>query len=80
VGEFFHALRVFGDQLTDVGWLAVAVALALQLAKLFVRSIAWRNILQASYPETRVPGGPVLGAYLAGVGVNSIVPGARATW
>ena len=75
MGEFFHALRVFGDQLTDVGWLAVAVALALQLAKLFVRSIAWRNILQASYPETPVPRRPVLGAYLAGVGVNSIVPG-----
>ena len=75
MGEFFHALRVFGDQLTDVGWLAVAVALALQLAKLVVRSIAWRNILQASYPETPVPRRPVLGAYLAGVGVNSIVPG-----
>jgi uncharacterized membrane protein YbhN (UPF0104 family) len=75
VGEFFHALKVFGDQLTDVGWLAVVVALALQLAKLVVRSIAWRNILQAAYPETPVPRRPVLGAYLAGVGVNSIVPG-----
>jgi glycosyltransferase 2 family protein len=75
VGEFFHAVRVFGEQLTDVGWLAVTIALALQLAKLFVRSIAWRNILQASYPETPVPRRPVLGAYLAGVGVNSIVPG-----
>jgi glycosyltransferase 2 family protein len=75
MGEFFHALRVFGDQLTDVGWLAVAIALGLQAAKLLVRSIAWRNILQASYPDTRIPRRPVLGAYLAGVGVNSIVPG-----
>src|SRR5262249_25852788 len=75
VGEFFHALKVFGDQLADVGWFAVAIALALQLAKMVVRSIAWRNILQASYPETRVPQRPVLGAYLAGVGVNSIIPG-----
>jgi uncharacterized membrane protein YbhN (UPF0104 family) len=75
VGEFFHAVRVFGDQLTDIGWLAVAIALGLQLAKLLVRSIAWRNILQASYPSTPIPRRPVLGAYLAGVGVNSIVPG-----
>jgi uncharacterized membrane protein YbhN (UPF0104 family) len=75
VGEFFHAVKVFGDQVTDVGWLAVAIALGLQLAKLFVRSIAWRNILQASYPKTPISQRSVLGAYLAGVGVNSIVPG-----
>src|SRR5262249_32654124 len=75
MGEFFHALKVFGDQVTDVGWLALTIALALQLAKLLVRSVAWRNILQASYPETPIPRRPVLGAYLAGVGVNSIVPG-----
>ena len=75
MGEFFHAVKVFGDQLADVGWFAVAIALTLQLAKLFVRSIAWRNILKASYPETAVPRRPVLGAYLAGVGVNSIIPG-----
>jgi uncharacterized membrane protein YbhN (UPF0104 family) len=75
VGEFFHAVKVFGDQLTDIGWLSVAIALGLHLVKLFVRSIAWRNILQASYPETPIPRRPVLGAYIAGVGVNSIVPG-----
>ena len=75
MGEFFHALKVFGDQVTDVGWLALTIALVLQLAKLLVRSVAWRNILQASYPETPIPRRPVLGAYLAGVGVNSIVPG-----
>jgi uncharacterized protein (TIRG00374 family) len=75
VGEFFHAVRVFGEQLAGVGWLALTIALGLQLAKLFVRSIAWRNILRASYPSTPIPRRPVLGAYLAGVGVNSIVPG-----
>ena len=75
MGEFFHAVKVFGDQVTDVGWLAVAIALGLQFAKLFVRSIAWRNILQASYPKTPIPQRSVVGAYLAGVGVNSIVPG-----
>lgn len=75
MGEFFHAVRIFGEQLAGVGWLALTIALGLQLAKLFVRSIAWRNILRASYPSTPIPRRPVLGAYLAGVGVNSIVPG-----
>jgi glycosyltransferase 2 family protein len=75
VGEFFHALRVFFDQLASVGWGALAIALLLHLAKVAVRTIAWRNILQAAYPEAQVRLRPVFGAYVAGVGVNSIVPG-----
>jgi uncharacterized membrane protein YbhN (UPF0104 family) len=75
VGEFFHAVRVFGEQITGVGWLALAIALGLHFLKILVRTFAWRNILQASYPELRVPWRPVCGAYIAGVGVNSIVPG-----
>jgi uncharacterized membrane protein YbhN (UPF0104 family) len=75
VGEFFHALRVFFDQLASVSWAALAIALALHFAKVAVRTVAWRNILRAAYPETKVPLRPVFGAYVAGVGVNSIVPG-----
>src|ERR671934_2105790 len=75
VGEFFHALRVFFDQLASVGWTSLAIALGLHLAKVLLRTVAWRNILRASYPEQRVRLAPVAGAYVAGVGVNSIVPG-----
>jgi uncharacterized membrane protein YbhN (UPF0104 family) len=75
VGEFFHAVRVFFDQLASVSWAALAIALALHFGKVAVRTVAWRNIIQAAYPETNVPLGPVFGAYVAGVGVNSIVPG-----
>jgi uncharacterized protein (TIRG00374 family) len=75
VGEFFHALRVFGEELAGVGWLALAIALALHFLKILVRTIAWRNILRASYPDEDVPWPPVFGAYVAGVGINSIVPG-----
>lgn len=75
MGEFFHALRVFFDELASVGWLALLIALALHFLKIVFRTFAWRNILQASYPEERVPWPPVFGAYVAGVGVNSIVPG-----
>jgi len=75
VGEFFHAVRVFGEQITDVGWLALVIALALHFLKILVRTFAWRNILRASYPDENVPLPPVFGAYVAGVGINSIVPG-----
>jgi uncharacterized membrane protein YbhN (UPF0104 family) len=36
--------------------------------------MAWRNILAAAYPDRPVPRRPILGAYLAGVGINAIVP------
>jgi uncharacterized membrane protein YbhN (UPF0104 family) len=75
VDEFFHAVRVFFDHLASVSWAALAIALAFHFAKVAVRTVAWRNILRAAYPQTRVPLPPVFGAYVAGVGVNSIVPG-----
>ena len=58
MGEFFHAVRVFGEQLADVGWLALAIALAFHFLKILVRTFAWRNILQASYPDLSVPWRP----------------------
>jgi uncharacterized membrane protein YbhN (UPF0104 family) len=75
VGAFFHAVGVFFDELASVGWGALAIALGLHFGKVVLRTIAWRNILAAAYPEIRVPWRPVFGAYVAGVGINSIVPG-----
>src|ERR1043166_6982575 len=75
VGEFFHAVRVFFDELAGVAWGAIAIALGFHLLKLLLRSIAYRNILRASYPAEGIRFRPVAGAYIAGVGVNSIVPG-----
>jgi uncharacterized membrane protein YbhN (UPF0104 family) len=74
VGEFFHAVRVFGDELAAVRWQYLAIALAIHLARLALRSYAWRAILLASYPGSRVRYLSVFGAYVAGVGINSIVP------
>jgi uncharacterized membrane protein YbhN (UPF0104 family) len=42
--------------------------------KLLFRARAWQNILRASYPETRLKYRSALGAYVAGVGVNSVLP------
>src|SRR5215831_1854338 len=73
VGEFFHAVRVFFDELTGVAWGAIAIALGFHLVKLLLRSIAYRNILRASYPAERIRFWPVAGAYILHVSVNSIV-------
>jgi uncharacterized membrane protein YbhN (UPF0104 family) len=74
VGAFLHAVRVFGDRLTDVEWRFLLIALGLHLAKLALRAVAWRTILIASYPRSKPRLRTVFGAYVAGVGVNSVLP------
>jgi len=74
VGHFFHAVRVFGDHLAAVRWEFLALALLLQLLRLVFRAYAWRAILAAAYPDERLKFRSAFGAYVAGVGVNSIVP------
>jgi uncharacterized membrane protein YbhN (UPF0104 family) len=74
VGAFWHAVAVFFHHLADVSWSALALALTCHVIKLLFRSRAWQNILRASYPETRLKFRSAFGAYVAGVGVNSIMP------
>lgn len=70
----YHAVGRFVHDLTSIGWTSLAIAIAFHLGRLGLRGIAWRNIIRASYPGLRVPLASVSGAYVAGVGVNSIVP------
>jgi uncharacterized membrane protein YbhN (UPF0104 family) len=74
MSAFVHAVSVFWGHLSAVRWDALAIAIAFHLAKLLVRAFAWRNILRASYPDAPITRRAVFGAYLAGVGVNSIAP------
>jgi uncharacterized membrane protein YbhN (UPF0104 family) len=74
VGAFFHAVAVFFHHLTDVKWGPLALALACQVIKLLFRARAWQNILRAAYPGTKLKLRSTFGAYVAGVGVNSIAP------
>ena len=69
-----HNIGVFFGHLADVGWTALALALLCHLTKLCCVSRAWRNIIAASYPEARVRWRTVLGAVLARVGVNAVIP------
>jgi len=67
-------IDAFLDQLASVDPFPLFLAVLAQLAKLSCTSMAWRGVLAAAYPEEEVPRRSILGAYLAGVGVNAIVP------
>ena len=74
MGAFFHAVGVFFHHLAEVGWAALGLALLCHVIKLVFRARAWQNIVRASYPESRLKFRSALGAYVAGVGVNSVLP------
>ena len=74
VHAFLHDGRVFFTHLAAVDFHALGIACAFQVLRLVVRTRAWRNIIQASYPDRRVRWGGVLGAYLGGVGLNAVTP------
>jgi len=70
----WNATHVFRDHLGDLGWASLAIAIGFHILRLCAVSRAWRNIIQAAYPNTQVPGRSILGAVFAGVGVNAIIP------
>ncbi len=51
-----------------------AIALLCLLAMQLARAWAWRNVLRAAYPDQRIPFLPLAAAYLAGAGINAVVP------
>jgi uncharacterized membrane protein YbhN (UPF0104 family) len=57
-----------------VKWTAFGFALGCQFVKLLFRARAWQNIVRAAYPASRLRYRSAFGAYVAGVGVNSIAP------
>ena len=67
-------IDAFLDQIGSVAFLPLALAIGCHLLKMACTSRAWRNVLAAAYPEERVPWISIYGAYLAGVGINAIVP------
>lgn len=74
MARVLDGIDAFLDRLASVELLPLAIAVLFQLAKLACTSMAWRNVLAAAYPERDVPRRSILAAYLAGVGVNAIVP------
>lgn len=74
IHSVLHALDVFFTHLAAVEWKWLAVGVLAQLGKLVAVSTAWTNIVRAAYPRERVRWLTMFGAYVAGTGVNAIVP------
>ncbi len=68
------AIEAFFEGLASVEWRFLGLAVVFHLLKLFAVARSWRNILAAAYPNARVRGRTIFGAYAAGVGVNAVLP------
>jgi len=70
----FHAIGVFFSHLAAVEWKWLALGILAQVGKLLAVSRAWCNIVRAAYPREHVRYRTMFGAYVAGTGVNAIIP------
>ncbi len=68
------AIEVFFERLGAVDFVPLALAIGCHLLKTTCTSRAWRNTLQAAYPQQRVSWRRIWAAYVSGVGVNAIMP------
>ena len=66
-GEFFH-------NFAEIGLGSLAIALAFLAAMQLTRARAWQNVLKSAYPDRPIPYSRIAAAYLAGAGINAIVP------
>jgi glycosyltransferase 2 family protein len=74
VETVLDAISAFWDYLASVHRVALALALGCHLVKTVCASRAWRNVLVAAYPDTRVRWLPLYAAWVAGAGVNALFP------
>ncbi|HEX8753053.1 MAG TPA: lysylphosphatidylglycerol synthase transmembrane domain-containing protein [Solirubrobacterales bacterium] len=72
--HFANATAEFFRHLSEVHWTPFGVALLCLLGMQLARAWAWRNVLRAAYPDKRIPYVPLSAAYLAGAGINAVVP------
>jgi glycosyltransferase 2 family protein len=74
IDSVLHAINVFVHHLASVEWKWLLLGVLMHLLKLVAVSRAWRNILRAAYPEGQLKWLPIFGAYVAGTGVNAVIP------
>jgi glycosyltransferase 2 family protein len=72
--SFFDATTSFFAHLSDIRWTPFVIALGFLLAMQLCRAWAWRNVLRAAYPGSRISFLPLAAACLAGAGINAIIP------
>ena len=71
---FFNSAAEFFRHLSEIRWTSFAAALLCLLGMQLTRAWAWRNVLRAAYPAQKIPFLPLGAAYLAGAGINAIIP------
>jgi uncharacterized membrane protein YbhN (UPF0104 family) len=71
---FFNSAAEFFRHLSQIEWTQFGIALLCLLAMQLCRAWAWRNVLLAAYPRQRIPFLPLSAAYLAGAGINAVLP------
>lgn len=72
--HFFDVSAEFFRHLSDIDWTSFGIALLCLLAMQLARAQAWRNVLRAAYPAKPIPFLPLSAAYLAGAGINAVIP------
>jgi glycosyltransferase 2 family protein len=71
---FFERTAEFFRHLSEIDWTAFAIALLFLLGMQLARAWAWRNVLRAAYPDKKISFLRLAAAYLAGAGINAVVP------
>jgi uncharacterized membrane protein YbhN (UPF0104 family) len=74
VRAFIDASQAFFSALASVAWAPLFLGIVFHIIRLSLRVRAWQNILRAAHPGSNVAYASAFGAYVAGVGVNSIAP------
>jgi uncharacterized membrane protein YbhN (UPF0104 family) len=69
---FFNRAAEFFRHLSEIDWTTFGIALLCLLGMQL--AWAWRNVLRAAYPDQKIPFLPLAAAYLAGAGINAVVP------
>lgn len=74
VGSLPHLLDSAVSRIGELDGRFLGVALVLQLATLALKAAAWRNVLAAAHPGTRVPLHRITCAYVTGAALNAFAP------
>src|SRR6201996_6179606 len=72
--HFFDATTEFFRHLSEVHWDKFGLALLCLLGMQLTRAWAWRNVLRAAYPGKQISFLRLAAAYLAGAGINAVIP------
>lgn len=72
--HFFEVSAEFFRHLSEIEWTPFGIALLCLLGMQLARAWAWRNVLRAAYPAQPIPFLPLSAAYLAGAGINAVLP------